>query len=463
MTTASGAALAAQTTGRVWTPDSTDMSNTAHYDRERSGFNLSLDHRPRLVLAAETLADVAVGIRYAADNALPVDIQATGHGAHRALDGGLLITTRQLSRVVVDPTNRTARVSAGSTAADVITATAPHGLAAPVGAAPGVGFVSYSLGGGLGLLGRKHGWSADHIRSLQVVTADGRELVVTPDQHPDLFWGLRGGGGNLAAVTEIEVDLIPVAQLYGGGLFFRGEQAADLLDLFQQCTAEAPDELSLSVAFIDFPDLPAVPAPIRGRFCGHLRVTHLDGPGGVSETERLLAPFRQLGPMLDSIRTLPLIDLGSVHADPADPRPVHSDSVALRNADSLEAIAHALEPGASFMLELRHLGGALADVPDVPNAVGHRDAQYNLFTSAYPGTNPTEAAAAQRRVYRQAASAGVGGALRTFLPSQYPDATACYEPAIARRLAALKLTWDHHNLFSYAPAVSAPSTKGPLS
>lgn len=459
MKNALAALLASRTTGRVWAHDSTDKINTANYDRERSGFNLALDHRPRIVLAAETPTDVAIGIRFAADNALPVDIQATGHGAHRALDGGLLITTRRLGRVVVDPANRTARISAGATAADVTNATARHGLAATVGAAPGVGFISYSLGGGLGLLGRKHGWSADHIRSLHVVTAHGRELVVTPDQHPDLFWGLRGGGGNLAAVTEIEIDLLPVAQLYGGGLFFRGEQAADVLELFREYTAEAPDELSLSVAFVDFPDLPVVPGPIRGRFCCHLRVTHLGGPDRAPETERLLTPFRRMAPLLDSIRSFPFTEIGSVHADPTDPRPVHTESVALRDADPLELIAHTLEPDAPFMLELRHLGAALADAPNVPNAVGHRDAHYNLLTSAYPGTDPTSATAAQRRVYKQVASASVGGPLRAFLPSQYLDATTCYQPALAARLAALKTTWDPENMFSYAPAVVAPPSE----
>ena len=155
MTNALAAQLAAQSTGRVWTPTGTDNSDNTGYDRERGGFNLALDHRPGLILAAETASDIVTGVRFAADNVIAVDIQATGHGAHRAMDGGLLITTRGFRGVAVDPVARTARVSAGATAADVIGAAAPHGLAAAVGSAPAVGFVSYCLGGGVGLFGRR--------------------------------------------------------------------------------------------------------------------------------------------------------------------------------------------------------------------------------------------------------------------------------------------------------------------
>ncbi len=429
MTNTLAAPLAARTTGAVWTDTGSEQSG---YNSERSGFNLALDHRPRLVLAAETAADVVAGVRFAADCAMPVDIQATGHGAHHAMNGGLLITTRRLTGVAVDPVRRTARVSAGATAGDVINATAPYGLAAAVGSAPGVGFVAYCLGGGIGMLGRAHGWGADQIRSLNVVTADGRELVVTRDNEPELFWGLRGGGGNLAAVTEIEVDLLP-AQLYGGCLYFGGEQAGEILTHLNECMATAPNELSLSVAFVTLPDLPFLPTPIRGRYCGAVRVAHLSGAGAdVGAAERLIAPLRGLPTLLDTIRSLPLTEIGTVHADPPGPMPVHTDSVALRTGDGLGQLAGLLEPGAPFMVEVRQLGGALADAPEVANAVGHRTAQFNLFTSAYPGSDPVAAAAAQRPIYDAAQAESADGPLRTFLPSHYTTATSCYEPGNLR-------------------------------
>lgn len=380
MTNALVTPLAARTTGQVFAPTGAGHSDRLGYDHERSGFNTALDHRPGLVLAAETTADIVAGVRFAADNALAVDIQATGHGAHRAMDGGLLITTRRLRDVAVDPSTRTARVAAGATAGDVIAAVTAYGLAAPVGAAPGVGYVSYSLGGGLGLLGRKHGWAADHIRRLWVATADGRTLEVSRDGEPELFWALRGGGGNLAAVTEIEIDLMPVRHVYGGGLFVAGEHAIDVMALFRQCSATAPDGLSLSVAFVAIPDLPVLPAPIRGRFCGHIRVTALDGAettgateaaSGIDAAQRAIAPLRGLPLLLDTCRQFSFTEIGTVHADPVGPLPVHSDSAAMRSGAFIDDIVDQLDPSAPFMLEVRHLGGALAEAPAVANAVGH--------------------------------------------------------------------------------------------
>ncbi len=447
---ATAAQLAARTSGPVWSRAEADR---ASYDEGRSGFNLALDHQPALVLAAATPADVVEGIRFAAGNGLPVDVQATGHGAHRAMDGGLLVTTRRLTGVDVDPGRRVARISAGATATDVIAATAPHGLAAAVGAAPGVGFVSYTIGGGVGLLGRAHGYAADCARRLEIVTADGRELAVTQEQHPELFWALRGGGGNLAAVTAIEVDLIPVPVLYGGGLFFSGDRAPDVLEAFRRAMATAPPELTLSLAFVAFPDLPVVPPPLQGKFCGHLRVAYL-GERGAGEP--LIAPLRAAAPFLDTIGVLPLTKIGTIHADPVGPMPVSSDSLALIGDDTLSDLLPLIQPDAPFMLELRHLGGALTRPRGAPSAVGHRPAMLNLFTSAYPGTVPDVAASGQQRACKAVAAASVGGPLRNFLPTRYPDATACYEPAVATELARLKTIWDPDDTFRFAPAVRRP-------
>jgi FAD binding domain len=446
---ATAAKLAARTSGPVWSRAAVDRSG---YDEGRSGFNSALDHQPALVLAAATAADVAAGISFAAENGLPVDLQATGHGAHRAMDGGLLVTTRHLTGVDVDPGRRVARISAGATAADVIAATAPHGLAAAVGAAPGVGFVSYTIGGGLGLLGRAHGYAADWARRLEVVTADGRELAVTQEQHPELFWALRGGGGNLAAVTAMEVDLIPVPVLYGGGLFFSGDRAPDVLEAFRRAITTAPPELTLSLAFVAFPDLPVVPPPLRGEFCGHVRVAYL-GERGAGEP--LIAPLRAAAPFLDTVGVLPLTEMGAIHGDPVGPMPVSSNSVALSGDEGLDDLLPLVQPDAPFMLELRHLGGALTQPRRVPSAVGHRAAMLNLFTSAYPGTVPDVAASAQQRACEAVAAASVGGPLRNFLPTQYPEATTCYEPAAAE-LARLKTTWDPDDTFRFAPAVRRP-------
>jgi FAD binding domain len=441
------AQLDARTSGQVW---ARTAAGRVGYDQARAGFNLALDHQPALVLAAATTADVVEGIRFAAEQGLPVDLQATGHGAHRAMDGGLLISTRRLAHVEVDSGRRVALVSAGATSADVLAAAAPW-LAAPVGAAPGVGYVSYTLGGGVGPLGRAHGYAADCVRRLDVVTADGRELTVTPEQHPDLFWALRGGGGNLAAVTAIEINLLPISEIYGGGLFFNPDRAPDVLDDFSRAITSAPNELSLSLAFVTFPDLPELPPPLRGRYCCHLRVAYL---GESAAGDRLLAPLRAAAPFLDTVGVLPMTEIGTIHADPAGPMPVNTNSLALTAEAVLDDLVPLIQPDTPFMLELRHLGGALVDAPGNPSAVGHRAAALNLFTVAYPGPTPTAAADAQQGVCDTLAGASAGGPLRNFLPQHYPDASACYEPATAAELAKLKTIWDPTDTFRFAPAVA---------
>jgi hypothetical protein len=445
---ATAARLGARTSGPVWSRAAADR---AGYDEERSGFNSALDHQPALVLAATTPADIVEGVRFAAERGLSVDLQATGHGAHRAMDGGLLVTARHLKSVDVDRERRMARVSAGATAADVLAAATPHGLAAPVGAAPGVGYVSYTLGGGLGGLGRAYGYAADGVRRLEVVTADGQERTVTPEQDPELFWALRGGGGNLAAVTEIEIELLPVSEIYGGGLFFSPDRAPAAFEAFCGAITTAPPELTLSVAFVAFPDLPVLPPPLRGQFCCHIRVAYLgDSAGG----DRLIAPLRTAAPLLDTVAVLPMTEIGTIHNDPVGPMPVNSNSVALSGDDVLDDLLSLVQPDAPFMLEVRHLGGALTQPQGPPSAVGHRGAVLNLFTSAYPGTVPPVAASAQQQVCDIVAAASVGGPLRNFLPTQYPDATACYEPTTAERLAELKTVWDPSDMFRYTPAVT---------
>jgi hypothetical protein len=204
---------------------------------------------------------------------------------------------------------------------------APHGLAPLTGSAPQVGVVSYTLGGGLGVLGRRWGFSADHVRRLDVVTADGVLRRGTADEHPDLFWALRGGGGNLGVVTAMQIELVELAQLYGGGLFFPGEDAGAVLSALLTVGHDAPDEVSLSAAVMVFPDLPAVPPPLRGRWCCHVRVSSTGTP---SRCEEVIAPVRQAAtPLADTVRTMPVTEVGTIHNDPTTARATNSRSLVL--------------------------------------------------------------------------------------------------------------------------------------
>jgi hypothetical protein len=424
------------------------------FDAARAGFDLTTVPNPDVAVSVASESDVVAAVRYAAAQAMPVTVRATGHGTVPPADRGVLVDTRALSGVTVDPRRRTATVGAGVKWTRVLEECAPFGLAPLCGSSPDVGAVSYSLGGGLGPLGRAHGWAADHVRRLRLVTPAGELREVTADSEPDLFWALRGGGGNVGVVTEIEIDLVPAADLYGGGLYLPGECAPDLLAAFGRATATAPDALSLSVAFLTFPDFDAVPAPLRGRFVAHLRVASLGDP---QDTEALIAPLRAVAaPVLDTVRPLPILEMGSIHADPTRPQPVRSGSAVLPAWDdaAIAVVLDEIGPTTPHMLEIRHLGGALARPVD--NAVGHRDAHYTVFTSAYPGPGLSAAADLQTAFYRRLEPWSGGGALYNFAarPDGGPaSARSCFDDATLRRLVGIKQDWDPQDLFRYTVAL----------
>lgn len=224
------------------------QSGTNGYDGERIGFQRLTPHRPAVVVSAVDAEDVRAAVAFAAARGLPVAVQATGHGLGRALQDGVLINTRRMSEVRVDPETRTARVAAGATWRQVVDAAAPYGLAPLSGSFPGVGAVSYTLGGGVGLLARRHGFAADHVRRIDVVTADGRLREVTASSDPDLFWALRGGGRGLGVVTGMEIDLLPVTRIFGGGLYFDVAEVPGVLEGWRRWTETVPEELTSGLA-----------------------------------------------------------------------------------------------------------------------------------------------------------------------------------------------------------------------
>jgi hypothetical protein len=432
--------------GRAYRPGSPGFDATC------AGFDLAAIPAPDVAVRAASEADVSIAVRFAARHSLPVAVRATGHGPIPGADGGVLIDTRAMSAVTVDPARRTATIGAGVTWAPVLTACAPLGLAPLCGSAPGVGAVSYTLGGGLGPIGRRYGYSADRVRRLRVVTASGEPQEVTADTEPELFWAIRGGGGNFGVTTELEIDLMPVPRLYGGGLFFPGQAAPELLAAFGRCTAVAPAELSLSLAFITFPDIDPVPAPLRGRFVAHLRVAYL---GAQAEAEALIAPLRAVArPLADTVRPLPVSEIGSIHADPSAPQPVCCGSSILPRWDDAATAVLLGHVGAatSHMLEIRHLGGTLGRPPAGGNAVGHRDAQFTVFTSAYPGPGQAAAAGQQVALHRQLRPWSGGRMLYNFAAApdgRAADASAAFSEPVFTRLRRVKAAWDPGNLFRF--------------
>jgi hypothetical protein len=425
------------------------------YEEECACWDRSVQHRPAVVVGARNAADIEATVRFAADLDLPVAVQATGHGATFPADGGVLISTRRMTDVQIDPEARTARFAAGTTWEPVIDRAAPFGLAPLNGSAPFVGAVSYTLGGGLGILGRRYGYAADHVRWLDVVLASGERLRVTPDRHPDLFWGLRGGKGNLGVVTAMEVDLMPVARLYGGGLYFPAGATAAVLQAYRTWTATLPEELSSSVALGTFPDVPEVPAPVRGQFIVHVRLGYL---GSAEDGARLLEPLRAAGrPLLDTVREMPYSQVGMIHDDPRAPVPVMCRTTMLRRLDpgAIDTLVELAGPEANapFAVEMRHLGGALGRPSRIPNAIGHRDAAYSLYIgSVLDPTLAEPTRLAQQRLVERLRPWATGAELLNFIhgaDTTLDRVRTAYTPADYARLAALKARYDPTNRFRF--------------
>lgn len=359
------------------------------YAEECATYNLAAPRRPAVVVAAASPGDVGGAVRFAGRQGLPAGVLATGHGASRPADGALLVTTRRMRAVTIDPGARIARAEAGVRWQQVIDAAAPHGLAPLNGSSPLVGVVGYTTGGGLSpTLGRSHGWAADHVRAIEIVTADGQLLRVTAERDSELFWAVRGGKDNFGIVTALEFDLFPAPWLYGGGLYFSGERAADVLHAYRSWALTLPPEMTASVALLRLPPLDIVPEPLRDKLTVHVRIAYLGKP---EEGARLVAPIRDLGPaLIDTVAEMPYAEVGTIHADPPVPLPVYEGSARLSGLPeaAVEAIVRAAGPAAECplaMMEVRQLGGALGRAPQVPNAVSGRDAAFQVFCAGVGG------------------------------------------------------------------------------
>ncbi|THA78333.1 FAD-binding oxidoreductase [Streptomyces sp. A0642] len=419
-----------------------------------TGFQTGFAIRPDLVVEATGPEDVRTAVARAAGDGLRVGVHATGHGLAGPVEGGVLISTRAMDSVLVDPARRTARIGAGVTWGRVIEAAAPHGLAPLNGSSPGVGAVSYTLGGGLGVLAREFGYAADLVRSLDVVTGDGVLRHVTAEDEPELFWGLRGGGHRLGVVTGLETALVPVARLYGGSIAFDGdgEAGAQVIRRYLEWTRTLPASLTSSVAALVYPDLPQLPPELRGRYAISVRVAYT---GSTAEGERLVAPLRAIGPALaDSLREMPYTDSHTIHSDPPFPHAYYGDGLVLNGIDADRA-ARVLEltgrkAPMMTVVQLNHLGGALAQAPDPGSAVPYRDAGFLLrLLSPLNGTD----VASVRALYEEVAAVLgplVAGRSLNFSFGGGDRTEGFHGPGTRKRLAGLVSRYDPASLFGGA-------------
>ncbi|WP_062464502.1 FAD-binding oxidoreductase [Demequina soli] len=349
--------LAALLDGEVVLPSDPD------WDAARAAWQLGVDQRPVAVVIARTENDVARTLRLAARMDVRVAPQGTGHGAAALgdLSAAILLRTSALSYVAVDPIGRTATVGAGATWGSVIEAAARHGLAGLSGSSATVGVVGYLLGGGVGWLGRLHGLGAGSIVSARVALPGGAVVVASASEHADLWWALRGGGG-AGVVTEVTIRLVDVARLTAGSLWWPRERAGEVLKAWARLLPHLPREITTTARVLRLPDAPELPAAIRG---GSFTLVQAAIVGSDELADRLLAPLRELAPVIDDVSPVTPDALGRLAMDPAEPSAGSAEGVVLSSLDdaAIDAWLAALDSEACagvVAADLRQLGGALS-------------------------------------------------------------------------------------------------------
>jgi hypothetical protein len=369
----------------------------AGFDEARRAFNLTIDQRPAAVAFPESPQDVADAVLFARDFGLRVAAQGTGHNAGPLgpLEDTILVRTDRMRGVSIDPVRRTARVEAGTLWLEVVEAAAKHGLAALAGSSPNVAVVGYTLGGGISFLARKYGLAANHVRAIELVTADGRLVRADRENEPDLFWALRGGGGSFGVVTAIEFELFPITHAYAGILWYPIERGPEVLHAWRELTnsERLPDELTTIGRFLTLPAIPDIPEPLRGKSFAVVEVYHL---GDSAQADELLASLRALGPSNDTIATVQMTALSPIHMDPEQPVPYDGDGLLLERlpADALARVVEVAGAHAEFPLvsvEMRHLGGELRRPRPDHGALASIDADYLMFAIGIVSTPELEA------------------------------------------------------------------------
>jgi FAD/FMN-containing dehydrogenase len=441
------ASLIAKVAGSVLLP------GNAGYDDERTVFNLNHDLEPALIVVADSAADVQAAVTFAAGQHRPVLVKTTGHQMVGKAHGAVVIATHRMKEVTIDEAGRTARVGAGAVWSEVVAKAAEAGLAPLNGSNPTVGVSGYTLGGGLSpTLGRSHGYAADHVRSLDVVTADGELRHADPESEPELFWALRGGKGNFGVVTALEFDLFPVSRLYGGAIYFPGERMADVLRAWTAWHPGTPETMVSSFAVLRLARQAELPVPLDREFLVSVRIAY---NGTAADGERMLAPLRAAAPaVLDTVADMPYTKVATIHNEPAEPVPYYERSIMLREfpaqaQDKLVDLAGPDSASTLTIVELRALGGAWDREPAVPNAVATRGLPYVLLGVA--GGPVSEEQQLQESVAELLDGMepwrGERRLVNNLAPDEATDAAAIYGLERYERLAAVKKTYDPANMF----------------
>ena len=389
--------------GKIVLPDH------GRWDEARLAWNLAVDQRPAAVALPESAEDVLAVVELARTFSLRVAPQGTGHNATPlgALEDTVLVKTERMRKVEVDRERQIARVEAGVLWLEVVEAAAAHGLAGLAGSSPDVGVVGYTLGGGVSFLGRKHGLAANSVTAIEVVTADGALRRVTAESDPDLFWALRGGGGDFGVVTALEFRLFPMESVYAGLLWWPIERASEVLHAWGDLVRTGvPDEITTVGRLLQLPPMPEIPEPVRGKSFVVVQVIHAGNPAVADD---LIAPLRALGPVMDTVSEIPMPALSHLHMDPEHPVPGVGDGVMLSELEpeTIDTLVRVAGPGSGSPLlsvEVRHLGGELGRTKPEHGALASIEAGYAFYAI---GVTPTPEAAAGVRSYIELVKAAI--------------------------------------------------------
>jgi FAD/FMN-containing dehydrogenase len=373
--------------GPVLRPDNPD------YEVYRQIWNGSIDRRPALIIRCAGVADVMRAVQFGRESGLPVAIRSGGHSfpGLSVADDALMIDLSPMKGVRVDPEQRTARVQAGVLLGELDRETQAFGLAAPSGIVTHTGVAGLTLGGGIGWIMRKHGLSVDRLRSVDLVTADGEFVKASRDENEDLFWGVRGAGGNFGIVTEFEFDLVPLGpQILAGPVFWDMKDSAEVLRFYRDWVADAPDELMTIVIHRKAPPLPMVPQELHGKPVVMVAVCWV---GDIEEGEKFIKPLREFGsPVADVCVHKPYL----AHQAMLDPSFPPGRWYYFKSCDVDELSDELIDITVDRSLKIKspltsfpiwQMGGAVSRVPDDETPFNGRQAGfiYNIGCSTETG------------------------------------------------------------------------------
>jgi FAD/FMN-containing dehydrogenase len=427
------------------------------YDEARRVWNAMIDKRPGLIARPREAAGVAAAVDFAREHGLPVAVRCGGHSVagKSACDDGLLIDLSLMKGVSVDSERRIARANAGVLWGEYDKETQAFGLATPGGRVTTTGIGGFTLGGGYGWLSPRHGLACDNLISAEVVTADGQLLTANEDENEDLFWGLRGGGGNFGVVTSYEFQLHPVGPTIVGGMLVHPlEQAGEVLRAYRDYVAEGPDELATAFAFFPAPPEPFIPEKLQGKTVLGMIAFHC---GDVEEGERVLRPLKELGPpAVDLVGPMPYTEFQAL-LDPQAPRGwrwynagEHLSGLTDQAIDVVVGHApHGLAP-LSQIIVFRH-GGAVSRIGDEETAFSNRHPAYILHPLAawMEPEQDDRHIAWLRELVRDMEPFKTGGVYLNFSPEGDEHLLDGYGPRKYARLVALKEKYDPANMFRF--------------